>query len=52
VMRTEADIAAVLHRFTVPLSFVMALKTGDIVPLCGFRKYRTAISLIPGQPFQ
>ncbi|PZQ95675.1 MAG: flagellar switch protein FliM [Cereibacter sphaeroides] len=33
VMRTEADLAAVLHRVTVPLSAVMGLKSGDVVPL-------------------
>ena len=33
VMRTEADIAAVLHRFTVPLSVVMAVPGVAVPPL-------------------
>jgi flagellar motor switch protein FliM len=33
VMRTEADLSAVLHRVTVPLASVMSLKVGDLVPL-------------------
>lgn len=33
VMLTEAELLAVLHRVTVPLSAVMALKPGDFVPL-------------------
>ena len=50
VMRTEADIAAVLHRFTVPLSFVMALKTGDIVPLSTAALDRIVLEGLDGRP--
>jgi hypothetical protein len=31
---------------------IPAHKGADHLGRCGFRKYRTAISLIPGQPFQ
>ena len=51
VMRTEADIAAVLHRFTVPLSFVMALKTGDLVPLSTAALDRIVLEGLDGRPF-
>jgi flagellar motor switch protein FliM len=50
VMRTEADIAAVLHRFTVPLSFVMALKTGDLVPLSTAALDRIVLEGLDGRP--
>jgi len=50
VMRTEADIAAVLHRFTVPLSFVMALKTGDLVPLSTAALDRIVLQGLDGRP--
>ena len=33
VMRTDANLSAVLHRLTLPLSALMALKAGDLVPL-------------------
>jgi len=51
VMRTEADIAAILHRFTVPLSFVMALKTGDLVPLSTAALDRIVLEGLDGRPF-
>lgn len=50
LMRTEADIAAVLHRFTVPLSFVMALKTGDLVPLSTAALDRIVLEGLDGRP--
>jgi flagellar motor switch protein FliM len=50
VMRTEADIAAVLHRFTVPLCFVMALKTGDLVPLSTAALDRIVLEGLDGRP--
>jgi flagellar motor switch protein FliM len=50
VMRTEADIAAILHRFTVPLSFVMALKTGDLVPLSTAALDRIVLEGLDGRP--
>ena len=50
VLRTEADIAAVLHRFTVPLSFVMALKTGDLVPLSTAALDRIVLEGLDGRP--
>ncbi len=33
VMRTEAELAAVLHRVTLSLSAVMGMKVGEVVPL-------------------
>jgi flagellar motor switch protein FliM len=50
LMRTEADIAAVLHRFTVPLSFVMALKSGDLVPLSTAALDRIVLEGLDGRP--
>lgn len=50
VMRTEADIAAVLHRFTVPLSFVMDLKAGDLVPLSTAALDRIVLEGLDGRP--
>jgi flagellar motor switch protein FliM len=50
VMRTEADIAAVLHRFTVPLSVVMALKVGDLVPLSTAALDRIVLQGLDGRP--
>lgn len=50
VMRTEADLAAVLHRFTVPLSFVMALKAGDLVPLSTAALDRIVLQGLDGRP--
>jgi len=31
---------------------VLGIDLGKTVCSCGFQKYRTAITLIPGQPFQ
>jgi len=50
VMRTEADLAAVLHRLTVPLSYVMALKEGDLVPLSTAALDRIVLEGLDGRP--
>jgi len=50
VMRTEADLSAVLHRITVPLSFVMALKAGDLVPLPTAALDRIVLEGLDGRP--
>jgi flagellar motor switch protein FliM len=50
VMRTEADLCAVLHRFTAPLSFVMALKAGDLVPLSTAALDRVVLEGLDGRP--
>jgi flagellar motor switch protein FliM len=50
LMRTEADLAAVLHRFTVPLSFVMDLKAGDLVPLSTAALDRIVLEGLDGRP--
>jgi flagellar motor switch protein FliM len=50
VMRTEADLAAVLHRFTVPLSYVMALQEGDLVPLSSAALDRIVLEGLDGRP--
>jgi flagellar motor switch protein FliM len=49
VMRTEAQLSAVLHRFTVPLGFVMGLKTGDMVPLSAAALDRIVIEGLDGR---
>jgi flagellar motor switch protein FliM len=50
VMRTEADLSAVLHRITVPLSFVMALKAGDLVPLSTAALDQIVLEGLDGRP--
>ena len=50
VMRTEANLSAVLHRFTVPLSFVMALEAGDLVPLSTAALDRVVLEGLDGRP--
>lgn len=50
VLRTEAELSAVLHRFTVPLSLVMALKAGDLVPLSTAALDRIVVEGVDGRP--
>lgn len=50
VMRTEAELLAVLHRVTVPLSAVMELKAGDLVPLPQAALDRVTVQGLDGRP--
>jgi flagellar motor switch protein FliM len=50
VMRTEAELAAVLHRVTLPLSAVMGMKTGDLVPLSKAALDGITIQGLDGRP--